>query len=118
MSNTDAARTTTVTASTTRKTQMKSDSQLKMDVSEELKFEPSVNASQIGVEVKDGVVTLAGHVDSYAEKWNAEKAAQRVRGVKALAVEMDVRLPGLSERTDADIAKSAEQAISWTSYLP
>ena len=67
---------------------MKSDSQLKADVSEELKWEPSVNATQIGVEVKDGVVTLAGHVDSYAEKWHAERAAQRVSGVKALAVEM------------------------------
>lgn len=54
---------------------MKSDSQLKQDVSEELKWEPSVNAPQIGVEVKDGIVTLAGHVDSYAEKWNAENAA-------------------------------------------
>jgi osmotically-inducible protein OsmY len=97
---------------------MKSDSQLKTDISEELKWEPSVNATQIGVEVKDGIVTLAGHVDSYAEKWNAEKAAQRVPGVKALAVEMDVRLPGLSERTDADIAQSAEQVISWSSYLP
>ena len=97
---------------------MKSDSQLKKDVSEELKWEPSVNANQIGVEVKDGVVTLAGHVDSYAEKWNAESAAQRVSGVKALAVEMDVKLPGYSTRTDADIARSAEQSLTWTSYLP
>jgi osmotically-inducible protein OsmY len=97
---------------------MKSDSQLKTDVSEELKWEPSVNALQIGVEVKDGIVTLAGHVDSYAEKWNAERAAQRVSGVKALAVEMDVRLLDASQRNDADIARSAEQAILWTSYLP
>ena len=97
---------------------MKSDSQLKRDVSEELKWEPSVNATQIGVEVKDGVVTLAGHVDSYAEKWNAESAAQRVSGVKALAVEMNVKLPGFNARTDADIGRSAEHALSWTSYLP
>ena len=97
---------------------MKSDSQLKKDVNEELKWEPSVNANQIGVEVKDGVVTLAGHVDSYAEKWNAESAVQRVSGVKALAVEMDVKLPGYSVRTDADIGRSAEHALSWTSYLP
>ena len=62
---------------------MKSDSQLKMDVSEELKWEPSVNATQIGVEVKDGIVTLAGHVDSYAEKWNAEKAAQQIEDTLA-----------------------------------
>ena len=97
---------------------MKSDAQLKTDVNEELKWEPSVNATQIGVAVKDGVVTLSGHVDSYAEKWNAEKAAQRVVGVKALAVEMDVKLPGTSQRTDADIARSAEQVISCTSALP
>lgn len=97
---------------------MKTDEQLQQDVTAELKWEPSVNAAQIGVEVKDGVVTLAGHVDSYAEKWNAEKAVQRVSGVKALAVEMDVKLPGFSKRNDADIARSAQNAIGWTSYLP
>lgn len=97
---------------------MKTDSQLKADIAEELTWEPSVNATHVGVEVKDGVVTLAGHVDSFAEKWNAEKAAQRVPGVKAVAVEMDVRLPGSSKRTDGEIARAAEQAISWTSLLP
>ena len=97
---------------------MKTDSQLQHDVLAELKWEPSINAAEIGVEVKNGVVTLAGHVDSFAEKWNAERAAQRVSGVKALAVEMDVKLPGYSARTDADIARSAEQTLSWTSYLP
>jgi osmotically-inducible protein OsmY len=97
---------------------MKTDAQLKQDVVAELAWEPSVNASQIGVEVKDGVVTLAGHVDSYTEKWHAERAAQRVSGVKALAVEMDVKLPGLSRRTDADIARSAQNALEWTSSLP
>jgi osmotically-inducible protein OsmY len=99
-------------------TTMKTDAQLKQDVVAELTWEPSVNASQIGVEVKDGVVTLAGHVDSYTEKWHAERAAQRVSGVKALAVEMDVKLPGLSRRTDADIARSAQNALEWTSSLP
>ena len=73
---------------------MKTDAQLKDDVIAELSWEPSVNATQIGVEVKDGIVTLAGHVDSYAEKWHAESAAQRVSGVRALAVEMDVTLGG------------------------
>ena len=97
---------------------MKTEAQLKLDVAEELKWEPSVNATQIGVEVKEGIVTLAGHVESYAEKWNAEAAAQRVSGVKALAVEMDVKLPGDSRRTDADIARTAQQALSWTSCLP
>jgi osmotically-inducible protein OsmY len=65
---------------------MKTDIQLQQDVIAELNWEPSVDAAQIGVEVKDGIVTLAGHVSSYAEKWNAERAAQRVSGVKALGV--------------------------------
>src|SRR5580658_5762235 len=77
----------------------KSDTQLQQDVLAELKWEPSINAAEIGVEVKDGIVTLAGHVNSFAEKWGAERAAQRVAGVKALAVEMNVKLPGVSKRT-------------------
>jgi osmotically-inducible protein OsmY len=99
-------------------TTMKTDTQLQQDVIAELKWEPSVNAAQIGVEVKDGIVTLAGHVNSYAEKWNAERAAQRVWGVKALAIEMDVTLPGSSKRNDADIARSAENVLEWTASLP
>ena len=69
---------------------MKTDSQLQQDVMAELKWTPEVHATQIGVEVKNGIVTLAGEVSSYAEKWNAERAAQKVNGVKALAVEMTV----------------------------
>lgn len=97
---------------------MKTDAQLQKDVMAELKWEPSVHAEQIGVEVKDGVVTLAGHVDSYPAKWNAERATQRVSGVKALAVEIDVRLSGDAHRNDADIARSAENVLLWTTYLP
>ena len=97
---------------------MKSDSQVQQDVSAELKWEPAVNAAQIGVEVKNGIVTLAGHVDSFGEKWHAERAAQRVAGVKALAVEIDVKLPGSTRRSDADIAASAENALKWTTFLP
>ena len=97
---------------------MKTDAQLQHDVMEELKWEPAVHAAQIGVEVKDGVVTLAGEVSSYAEKWNAERAAQRVNGVMALAVELTVKLSGLGMRTDTDIARSAENILSWSSSLP
>lgn len=97
---------------------MKTDAQLQQDVIEELKWEQSVDASHIGVEVNGGVVTLAGHVDSFAEKWNAEQAAQRVTGVKALAVEISVTLPGSSKRNDADIARSIENVIEWSAYLP
>ncbi len=97
---------------------MKTDSQLQQNVINELKWEPSVHSTNIGVEVKNGVVTLAGHVDSYGEKWHAEKAAQRVFGVKAVAVEMDVNLPGISERSDADIAQSVTNVLLWTTFVP
>lgn len=97
---------------------MKTDLQLQQDVMAELNWEPSVNATHIGVEVAGGVVTLAGHVGSYTEKWDAEHAAQRVSGVKALAVEMDVKLAGSSKRSDTDIARSAQNVLEWTTYLP
>jgi osmotically-inducible protein OsmY len=92
---------------------MKSDTQLQQDVMAELTWEPSVHAAQIGVEAKDGVVTLAGQVSSYHEKWNAESAAQRVAGVKALVVNMDVCLPALSQRSDEDIARAVENSLAW-----
>jgi osmotically-inducible protein OsmY len=97
---------------------MKTDSQLQQDVMAELKWEPAVHAEQIGVQVKDGIVTLAGHVDSFPAKWNAERAAQRVSGVKALAVEIDVKLNGSTKHTDTDIARSATNMLLWTAYLP
>jgi osmotically-inducible protein OsmY len=92
---------------------MKTDSVLQQDVSSELNWEPSVRSAHIGVVVKDGVVTLAGEVDSYAEKWNAERAALRVSGVKALATELKVHLPSLSQRTDADIAAAVQNVLEW-----
>jgi osmotically-inducible protein OsmY len=90
---------------------MKADTQIQQDVISELSWEPSVNAAHIGVEVSAGVVTLAGHVSNYTEKLNAEQAAQRVHGVKALAVAMDVTLLGTSKRSDADIAQSANNVL-------
>jgi osmotically-inducible protein OsmY len=97
---------------------MKSDSQLQHDVLAELKWEPCVTASKIGVEVQSGVVTLAGQVGSYSEKWHAERAAQRVSGVGALAVELKVKLAGLDNRTDADIALSIESVLLWSTSIP
>ena len=97
---------------------MKNDLQLQQDVMEELSWEPTVNAAQIGVEVKNGYVTLAGEVGSYAEKLNAERAAQRVTGVKALAVDMRVKLASSGQRTDIEIAQSARNILNWTSALP
>jgi osmotically-inducible protein OsmY len=98
-------------------TTMKTDKQIQQDVIAELGWEPSVNAAHIGVEVSDGIVTLAGHTSNYAEKLSAERAAQRVAGVKALVVEMDVKLSGTSKRSDADIAGSVESVLQWATYF-
>lgn len=97
---------------------MKTDIQLQQDVTAELKWEPAVQAARIGVEVKNGVVTLSGEVNSYTEKLHAETAAQRVYGVKALAVEITVKLSEFGKRNDADIAASAKNILDWTSSLP
>ncbi|AMP00124.1 BON domain protein [Collimonas arenae] len=97
---------------------MKTDRQLRQDVMDELAWDPSINDTDIGVEVKDGVVTLEGHLSSYAEKYAAERAAQRVAGVKGVAVEIDVRLPGTSERSDADIVRASELALEWNVLVP
>ncbi|MBV8231723.1 MAG: BON domain-containing protein [Planctomycetaceae bacterium] len=97
---------------------MKTDSELQRDVLDELKWEPSVDAAHIGVSVKDGVVTLSGHVSSYAEKFAAERAAKRVYGVKAIANELEVKLPGSSQRTDEDIAAAAVGALKSNLSVP
>jgi osmotically-inducible protein OsmY len=97
---------------------MKSDTQLQHDVMAELKWEPSVDATHIGVTAADGVVTLTGHVSSFGEKWHAEAAAQRVAGVNALAVELKVSLGDPSARNDADIAAAVENTLMWTTCLP
>jgi osmotically-inducible protein OsmY len=98
---------------------MKTDAQLQQEVIAELKWEPTVKGTDIGVEVRNGIVTLAGHVDSFSEKWHAEVAAQRVSGVKAVAVEIDVKFGNAtSKRTDSEIAQSATGALQWQVYLP
>ena len=97
---------------------MKTDIELQRDVLEELKFEPAIDAAQIGVTVKDSVVTLSGFVPSYTEKSAAERAAKRVFGVKGVAEEIKVNLPSFYQRTDADIAHSALNAIGWNVLIP
>jgi osmotically-inducible protein OsmY len=100
------------TATTTRM-----DEEIQRDVIAELKWEPRVNSTEIGVAVKDGVVTLTGWVDSYMKRWAAEEAAHRVRGVKAVANDIEVRLGVGSERTDAEIAAAAVRALQWDAIL-
>jgi osmotically-inducible protein OsmY len=94
------------------------DLELKKSVEAELNWEPSVNAAQIGVAVKDGVVTLTGRVDSYWEKVAAERAAARVEGVRAVANELEIHLPFSSERTDEDIARAAVNRLEWSVSVP
>jgi osmotically-inducible protein OsmY len=97
---------------------MKTDMELKKDVEEELDFEPSVNAAHIGVAANDGVVTLSGHVPSYAEKYAAERAAKRVYGVKAVAEELEVKMPGSAKRTDEEIAAACVSALKTDYAVP
>ena len=93
------------------------DEALQEDVLEELKWDPEVDAAHIGVAVKDGAVTLSGHVSSYAEKWAAVRAAERVEGVVAVADEIKVKLPSSSVRDDTDIAESIASMILTTDTL-
>jgi osmotically-inducible protein OsmY len=97
---------------------MKNDLELRRDVLDELEWEPSVDAAQIGAAVERGVVTLTGAVKSYAEKLAAARVAERVRGVKAVANDIEVRLPGIAERSDAEIARAAADALKWTTVIP
>ena len=97
---------------------MKTDLQLQRDVLDELKFEPSIREAEIGIAAKGGVVTLTGFVDSYAEKFSAERTAERVGGVKAVADEIKVKLPGTHQRSDTDIAHAVVNALRWDIQVP
>lgn len=97
---------------------MISDLELQRDVLDELEFEPSVHAAHIGVIANKGVVTLTGFVASYAEKLAAERAARRVKGVKAIAEEIEVRLPSDTKHADDEIAARAINILKWQVGLP
>ncbi|MBK5206375.1 MAG: BON domain-containing protein [Polaromonas sp.] len=97
---------------------MKTDVQLQKDIIDELAWDPAINATDVGVIVKDGVVTLTGHLTNYAEKYAAERAARRVSGVKALAIDIEVRLSPSYKRSDADIAEAAQRALEWNIVVP
>jgi len=97
---------------------MKSDSQLQSDVLAELKWRPSIDAAHIGVAADDGVITLTGQVTNYTEKTAAENAAKAVYGVKAVADEIEVEMPGPNKRTDQEIAASALSALKWDVEVP
>jgi osmotically-inducible protein OsmY len=100
----------------TTATMARTDQEIQMDVLAELRWDHSIQANEIGVAVKDGVVTLTGTVDTYLKKWKAEEAAHRVAGVAAVANDITVRTIG--ERTDADIAAAAVHALKWNASIP
>ena len=97
---------------------MKTDKELQRDVLDELAWEPSVDAAEIGVSVEHGVVVLNGVVKSLNQKWTAERVAQRVDGVRAVTDELVVKLPGDSQYSDADIAQAAVNALDWNASVP
>lgn len=96
---------------------MKTDIEIQKDVMDELKWEPSVTASEIGVAVKNGIVTLSGTVDSYLKKLAAEAAAKRVAGVKAVAEDIEIKLTGTLKRNDTEIAQTVLNALRWNSAV-
>jgi len=96
----------------------KRDTELQMDVMQELKFEPSIDAAGIGVTAKDGIVSLTGYVKNYAAEYTAVHAAERVAGVKAVTDELKVDLPSFHVRNDEDIAKTALHALQWDVLVP
>jgi len=103
------------TASSTKKM---TDADLRMAIQDELSWEPSIDDREIAISVKDGVATLTGVVRNFFEKWEAGSASRRVHGVKAIANDIEVRLPGSFHRTDTDIARAAAEALTWNAALP
>lgn len=97
---------------------MKTDSQIQKDIMTELKWQPSLNAANIGVAVKNGIVTLSGQVENYPLKLAAERAAKKVAGVKAIAEDIQIGVSPSFKRTDADIAQTVLEGLRWHSTVP
>ena len=97
---------------------MDTDARVQADVSNELKWEPSIDAADIGVSASDGAVTLTGHVPSYFAKKRAVHAAERIYGVRAVADELDVQLPSSHRHDDAQIAETIAQSFKWNVAVP
>lgn len=97
---------------------MKSDMELQTDVMDELRWDPQIKEKEIGVAVKDGVVTLSGSVPSYAERWAVERAVEHIVGVRVVANEIEVKLPTAHQRSDSDIAHQIVDAFRWDVQVP
>lgn len=97
---------------------MKTDEKIQQDVIEQIKWNPQLNASEIGVAVKNGVVTLSGQVDTYQKKLLAEKEVRKVSGVKAIAEDIHVGLSATNKKTDTEIAEAVVNALKWHTSIP
>jgi len=97
---------------------MKTDLEIQKDVMDELKWQPFLQAAEIGVAVKNGVVTLSGRVDNYGKKLTAENAAKKVAGVKAVAEDIQVGISPAYRKTDAEIAEAVLNALEWHTAIP
>jgi len=97
---------------------MKTDSEIQKDVMDELQWEPLLKASEIGVAVKNGIVTLSGTVDSYWKKVSAETAAKKVAGVKAVAEDIEIKLSSFGKKNDTELAEAVFNALKWESTVP
>lgn len=97
---------------------MRKDMDIQDDVAIELRWEPSLGHDDIAVAVRDGVVTLAGTASSYGDKYTAERVASKVKGVRAVANDIEVKLPSSASRTDPEIAHAAVDALRWNSSVP
>src|SRR5260221_14584873 len=97
---------------------IRTDEEIQADVLEELKWDTRVRPNEIGVAVKENIVTLTGWVDSYLKKMDAEEAAHRVPGVKAVANDIELRLPGFAQRTDTGLSAAVLNALRWDAAIP
>ena len=96
----------------------RSDEEIQQDVLDEMRWDTRIHPNEVGVSVKDGIVTLTGWVDSYLKKVAAREAASRVRGVKAVVNDIEVQLPGSAERTDQDLAAAVLNSLKWEAGIP
>jgi osmotically-inducible protein OsmY len=97
---------------------LRTDSEIQKDVADELRWDPALKEDDIAVAVRDFVVTLAGFVASYADKWRAERLVGKIKGVRAIANDLQVKLPASSQRPDPEIARAALDALKWDVVVP
>ena len=97
---------------------MKTDMELQKDITEELKWDPRIDDTEVGVTVRGGVVTLTGSVPDFAQKWEALKAVERISGVRAIAQELHVNVPDKHQKSDTELAHQVLNTLLWDIEVP